>query len=136
MNISTELKKQEAISRLETLKIFPQTIKDFENGLVSISEPPFGAFYWVDEEEKTEIKKFEEEYDALVYMIIKSYTSFGTVNSYLYVSDYEEEWEDDRQDLAEGIPLVYVRNIDAPDCSEFGSIQIRRTVAAGLERIS
>lgn len=136
MNISTESKKQEAISRLKALKIFPQTIKDFEQGLVSVSEPPVGAFFWVDEEEKAEIKRFEEKYDVLVYMVIKTYTSFGTMNSYLYVSDYEEEWEDDRQDLADGVPFVYVRNIDAPDCSEFGSIQIKRTVAAGLERIS
>ncbi len=52
MKISREEKKTEAIKRMKAWGIFDQTIKQFEkNNLVSISEPPFGAFYWVEGEE-------------------------------------------------------------------------------------
>ena len=42
----------------------------------------------------------------------------------LYVSAEEEEWELDREDLEGRVPLAYVANLDAPDCSELGSIGI------------
>lgn len=42
----------------------------------------------------------------------------------LYVSAEEEEWELDREDLDGRISLAYVANLDAPDCSELGSIGI------------
>ena len=42
----------------------------------------------------------------------------------LYVSAEDEEWELDREDLEERVPLAYVANLDAPDCSELGSIGI------------
>ena len=44
--------------------------------------------------------------------------------SYLYVSKYKEEWEMDVNDLGEGYPVVYVENLEDPECSEFGSIRI------------
>ena len=40
MNVPLEVKKQEAIERMKTLEIFPQTIKQFKGGQVSYSEPP------------------------------------------------------------------------------------------------
>ena len=46
MSKSREEKKVEAIERMRLLKIFPQTISQFEKSdLVSVSEPPFGAFF-------------------------------------------------------------------------------------------
>ena len=47
MNISIEEKKREALCRMRLLGIFPETIRQFEeDGYVSVSEPPLGAFYW------------------------------------------------------------------------------------------
>ena len=104
--------------------------------LVSISEPPFGAFFWVDEEDKKRIQQFEQEYNALVFVVIRSYTNIGKMDSYLFVSDYrEEEWEMDRDDLRHGQTCAYVYNHDAPDCSEIGAIGIVGTPAAGLCRV-
>ena len=58
MNISIEEKKAEAIRRMKMLEIFPETIRQFEKeNLISVSEPPFGAFYWADEEQQEIIKK-------------------------------------------------------------------------------
>lgn len=134
MNISIEKKKQEAIKRMQTLKIFPQTIQQFKGGQVSYSEPPLGANYWLDDEQKEIVKKFEEEHNALVYFVTRSYTEFGMLDSLLYVSDYEEEWEMDREDIQDGYALAYVYNYDIPEYSEFGSIAVQNRFG-GLVRV-
>lgn len=136
MNISKEEKKKEAVARMKDWGIYAPIIKQFEkDDLVSESVPPLGACYWLNEEQLARVREFEERYDALVYHVIHSYTSIGEMESYLYVSDYPEEWEKDREDIAVGRQLVYVVNKDMPDCSEFGSIGIMLTMAAGLRRL-
>lgn len=41
----------------------------------------------------------------------------------IYVSPHTEEWERDRKELAEGLPLAYCKNLDDETTSEFGNIQ-------------
>ena len=132
-NIGMEEKKTEALGRMKMLGIFTPTIQQFnELGKISVSEPPFGAFYWIEGEDLGRVRKFEREYDALVYTVIRSFTDVGVMDSFLFVSDYLEEWKDDRELLKEGEALAYVYNHDMSDCSEIGHIGIERTVAAGL----
>lgn len=103
MNVSIEKKKAEAVKRMRKLGIFGPTIKQFEKeGLVSISEPPAGAFFWVEGEELEEMREWEKKHNALVYVIVRSYTTLGKMDAYLYVSDYEEEWQEDNECLKEG----------------------------------
>ena len=136
MNISREEKKAEAIARMKAWGIFNQIISQFENeNLISESAPPFGACYNLNEEQLARIRDFETKYDALVYHVIHSYTNIGEMESYLYVGDNREEWALDREDIEYGQQLVYVYNKDAIDCSEFGSIGIKLSSAAGLQRI-
>lgn len=135
MNVTREEKMAEAIKRMKALGVFNPTIKQFkDDGYISISEPPFGAFYWAEGDDLKRIREFEEQNSALVYLVVRSYTTIGKMDSYLYVSDYPEEWEQDRADIKDGQPLVYVYNHDAPDCSEFGCISVALTPAAGLRR--
>lgn len=135
MNITREIKKEEAIKRMKALDIIDDAMNQFKNeDIIMVSEPPFGALYWLDDEEKEMVEEFEEEYDALVYMVVRSFTNFGKMDSLLYVSDYEEEWEMDNADINDGYVMSYVINHDMPDCSEFGSIAIR-SVCGGLLRI-
>ena len=109
MNVTREEKMAEAIERMKALRVFKPTIKQFkDDGYISISE--------------------------LVYLVVRSYTTFGKMDCYLYVSDYTEEWAQDRDDIKEMQPLAYVYNHDMPDCSEFGCIGIAGTPAAGLRR--
>ena len=54
--------------------------------------------------------------------------------NFLYVSDYQEEWEMDQNDIKEGYALVYVWNKTIDYCSEFGSIAVKEKFG-GLVRI-
>lgn len=135
MRTSTEEKKAEAVLRMKRMGVYEETVNQFEQEeLVSTSEPPFGAFYWVTPEERQAIREFEIEQNALVYLVIRSYTTIGQMDSYLYISDYPDEWEDDRRDIDDHETMAYVRNIDYPDYSELGRIGFRLTVAGGLAR--
>lgn len=135
MNISKEEKKIEALARMKALRIYPETIRQFKDeGYISISEPPVGAFYWAEGEDLAKIKEFEDKQNALVYLVVRSYTTLGKMDSFLYVSDHPNEWPSDRKNLKDGETIAYVYNHDAPDCSELGYIGIARTIAAGLRR--
>ena len=132
MEISLSEKKAEAIKRMKILGIFPDAIEQFEkDDLVSISEPPYGALYWLDKKTKRQVARFEKKFSALVYIVIRTYSKdFGTMDSYLFVSNYkEEEWQMDIDDLEQGKALAYVYNHDEPMFSEFGSIGIEKTFA-------
>ena len=88
--------KQEALKRMKLLKLYPNIIKENEkDGIVNLSENG-GILYWLDSTQKA-----------------------------IVVSQYEEEWKDDRSDLKDGYALAYVKNMDDDTCSEFGSIGIK-----------
>ena len=126
MNVSRADKKKEAIKRMEILDIYSETIRQFEKeGLVSYSEPPICANYWLTNEQRQIVREFEEEHNALVYFAIRSYTSFGTLDSFLYVSDYKDEWGLDLDILKNGDTYAYVYNHDVPEYSEIGRIGIQ-----------
>ena len=136
MNVSMEIKKEEALKRMKALGIISQTIQQFKKeNLVSCSEPPIGANYWLDDEQKALVEQFEKEHNALVYFVVRSYTSFGKMDALLFVSDYDEEWEMDNDDIKDGYVMSYVHNYDMPDCSEFGSIVVEKRFG-GLIRVA
>lgn len=125
--------KEQAIERMKKLGIMEQPIKEFEDeDKLNLSEVA-GYLYWLDDDEKEMVKKFEEENNALVYHIIKTNTNIGMLHNLLYVSEYVEEWDMDMDDLSEGQALAYVLNKTMPDCSEFGTIGIKPSVG-GLIR--
>ena len=134
-NVSVEEKKAEALGRMKELGIYSQTIKQFaELYKISRSEPPFGAFFWIEGEDLERVRAFEWQYNALVFIVIRSFTADGIMDNYLFVSDYPEEWPDDRRLLKEGEAIAYVYNHDVPNCSEIGYIGIMLTAMAGLRR--
>lgn len=136
MNVSMEIKKAEALKRMKALGIFNETIKQFEKeDLVSCSEPPMGANFWLYDEQKAMVDAFEKENNALVYFVIRSYTQFGKLDTLLFVSDYQDEWEMDNDAIKDGFPFAYVYNYDIPEFSEFGSVGVEQRFG-GLIRIA
>ena len=143
MNVSVEKKIAEAVRRMKALNIYKDAIALFQKhrraledyavseemlsgayAIVMCSEPPLGSLYFLDDEQQRLVREFENKYDALVYLVVRCYTDFGMMDSFLYVSDCEEEWETDLSDVRDGHPLTYTYNHDSPDFSEFGSIGV------------
>jgi hypothetical protein len=132
--MNREVQKKEAIKRMKMMKIMDEVIEDFEqNDSVQCSET-LGFMYWLSDEEKEMVHKFEEKYHALVYHVIKFRTEFGTLLNFLYVSDSKEEWAMDREDIKDGYTFAYCKNLDDDICSEFGSIRYK-PVCGGLVRV-
>lgn len=116
----------EAVERMHLLGVMPSVVRKFKNhGIVMVSEPPFGGLYELDDEEKKMVSDIEERYGGLVYMVVRQPTEFGLCDSLLWVSQYEEEWEDERDCNKDGIVFTYTVNHDVDWCSEFGSISVR-----------
>ena len=135
MKVSREIKKEEAIKRMKTMNIYSDAIKQFKNAdIVMVSEPPLGGLFWLNDEEKEMVSKFEQENNALVYLVVRSFTNLGIMDNIFYVSDYQDEWEMDNADLNENYACVYVINHDMPDCSEFGSIAWK-SIGGGVLRV-
>lgn len=85
---------EEAVGRMCRLGMMPQVITKFRKQGTVLKSETAGILYDLNDEEKKA------------------------------VADWEEEWELDREDLDGRISLAYVANLDAPDCSELGSIGI------------
>lgn len=117
--------KEEAIQRMRILKLYSTVLQDFSaNEKINYSFSNFGFLYRLDKAMEERVRRFEKKYGYLVYHVIDNPTSIGRMHSYLYVSSNEEEWVQDRQDLEDGCPIVYVENVDDEILSEFGSIEI------------
>ena len=97
-----------------------------------------GVLYEWSDEERTLVEKVENQFQILVYHMIRNVTNVGILYAMLSVSSYEEEWTAERKAL-KGIksdaanPLAYVWNAglqeeEALDLSkgfgEWGSILI------------
>lgn len=138
MKVSIEEKRAEAIKRMKAFGFFSDTVKLFEkNGTPLFSEPPWGAFYALNDQQKAAVHEFEEEYGGLVYSVIRSFhQELGVIDNLLYVSDEKDEWPWDWGDIENMCPCVYAVNYNTPEFSEFGSIGVKMGAGAGLIRIS
>ena len=82
------------------------------------------------------VKEFEEKHNALVYAVTHEYTDFGECYDFLYISDYEEDW--DEMLYPQGnmyYVFAYVWNKTDDWCSEFGTIGIR-SFGGGIKRVA
>lgn len=136
MNISREMKKEEALKRMVELDLFEPCIRAFKNrDEVQLSEMTGGLYeFHNDAELVAKVKEFEEQYNTLVYHVIHTFTGFGELYNFLFVSDYEEEWEMDNNDLQDNYAMAYVWNKTDEWCSEFGTIAVQQKFG-GLTRV-
>lgn len=141
-----QLQKMEALERLKILHKKFQTmnsiVREYErDNTIYYSEYQnkvfSGILYWVSNSEELSdvIKQFEGKHNSVVYHAILTPLTYGRMFSILYVSPHTEEWERDRKELAEGLPLAYCMNLDDSTTSEFGTIQIERS-NGGITRVA
>jgi hypothetical protein len=139
MNVSKEIKKAEAINRMKEFGLFAPCIKAFKRGEVQLSEQTGGLYEFSSDKELTaKVAEFEEKNNALVYHVIHTPAMIDgeamDMYNFLYVSDYQEEYEMDNADIKEGYVLAYVWNKTIDYFSEFGSIAVKGCFG-GLVRI-
>ena len=142
-----KLQKEEAINRLNLFKDNHGNnlvMKDVYNGLgvtkrtLYVSERMSKDFpavlYWAKNYEglMDKVEDFEKEYNAYVYHVILTHTTFGDMYAMLYVSDEKEYWEEEREDLKEGYAYA---NVWTPDIGveEIGEIGVKASMG-GIER--
>lgn len=137
MNITTENKKQKAIELMGKLDIYKPYIKGFrENNKVCFFEN-FGGFWAYQKPElMAKIQEFENEHNCLVYAVTHEFLEFGECYDFLYISDYEEDWEEMLYPQGNTyFVLAYVWNKTDDWCSEFGTIGIR-SFGGGIKRVA
>ena len=134
--ISRDEQIKEAIFRMGKLGIMTPVIKQFaEDGKIQQSERAGigdGIMFYLDEEIRPKVEKFEKEHGALVYHAIMNNTEFGKMYSLLYVSKYKSEWERDNEDMNDGYIFSFVLT-EGDYSNEFGSIGVK-AVNGGLAR--
>lgn len=107
---------KEADKRMKILEkqgLFYEAMEVWQNGQSCFSEPKdifgtiTGVVYTFEElPELNDLKKWlEKKYDCIVYHGIY-YSNIQTV-FFLFVSENEEEWENDRANLEIGHPMIY-----------------------------
>lgn len=127
-------KRREALERMTMLHMSRQCINAFKDGKVWESEG-YGALYELNPDEQKIVDEFEQKYNAVVYHMIHNKFEFGECYTILYVSNEKSEWKSDRYDIEDGYAMAYVKNVDVPECSEFGTVAIKPNIG-GLVRVS
>ena len=121
--LNNEIRKSETKKRLELLNVHPNVIKEFmQDGKLNKSDGKLGILYWLEEEEETMVKQFQETYGVLVYHVLKTYTvDMGIIYDLLYISEDVECWDIEKDDLKNGYVLSYTVSA----FSESGIIKIK-----------
>lgn len=128
-----EKQKAEAISRLKQMGINEDVRRQFEDsGTVMLCVS--GRYRPLSEDEHAKVRQFELEHDATVFLAVRWFTMFGTLDALLFVGKYDEEWEMEQEDIKAGYAMSYCINYDYPECSEMGSICFRITRDGGIVR--
>jgi len=154
MSVTTEQQRKEAIARLRILNemgLIDDVVNQFESdGKVHYSDrfsafgAPVGALFWIDQDTSCSragvpfgkvISNFEAKFNALVYHATHEFFPFGECLDLFYVSQYEEEWERDRAELAQGFQCVCASNLDDPVCTDIGVIRFK-VAGGGLIRLA
>ena len=132
MSVTRNEMKNEALARMRILKIHENVVNDLEkNDIVNVSFFGCGILYWPTDKQIELIKKFEDQYNCLVYHGISSTTEIGELLTLLYISQYESDWPTDREDLKNYDPrygysiMAYVYNLSNDIFSEFGSVCVK-----------
>ena len=135
--MTLEQRKTKAVELLYKLDIYEPYIQDFINDNQVCLFENYGG-YWVFQEPDVYNKmlEIESEFNCTVYAITHEFTSFGECYSFLYVSQYKNEWPYSLV-TENGIHYAsaYVWNKTYEECSELGIVGVR-SFGGGITRVS
>lgn len=81
------------------------------------------------------IQNIETNYGVKVYAAITSqFGELGEMLTLLTISGNKAEWQREREDLEERMPIAYVQNLTYPELSEWGTV-VLKTHDGIVERI-
>ena len=127
--------KQEAIERMEILKIQKRAIKEFkEQSKLNKSEGKLGKLYYLNEQEIELVKEYERESNALIYHIIHTISNLGETYELLFVAKEKDDWKDEKMDLKRGFATAKVIVVNYKLDSEIGVIGFE-TRNGGIVRV-
>lgn len=134
--VEREIKKAEAIRWMNILGVNKDVVKLFEDhDIVMACSGTTGTYLpLADPMLEAQIREFEQQWDDLVYMVIRTPSPYGWLDSLLFIDNYQDEWEFASQELKDGYVLSWTINQDYPICSDMGSIIVERTQSGGLIR--
>ena len=134
--MNRETMKNEAVKRMHAMHMLDDVVNAFKNENHLFLSERQNSFWqatlydMTDKEILSKIEEFEKEYSGLVYHVQLTHTTMGDMYSLLYVSDHEEEWQMDWEEI-EKEAFAYVIN---GDIEEFGTIGIKPYMG-GIARI-
>ena len=119
--------KAEAVKRMRLLGIKEEYIRDFErDGKIYFSARD-KTLPKLSKENIKIIKEFENDYHALVYMVIREDSEYGMMDALMYVSDAENDWPLEEDELNLGYAFTHVINHRCPEVMDFYRIGFART---------
>ena len=97
--------KHEAIERMKILKLSNQIINDFiVNNELYICNVGKNTKI-ISMAEKSIVKKIEQDYNVKVYYLVQ----YQNILYFLYITDNQQEWEQERQNLKNGYAeVIYI----------------------------
>ena len=134
--ITREQQKKEALERMRSMELAEEIIEAFDkDGTIYVSTDPNGSYFPATNEVLRTVQFVEQEFGAVVYLVVRWKTVFGMLDSHLFVGRYVEDWENDRIDIADGYALTYTKNWMDDDCSEMGGIAFEKHPGSGITRV-
>ena len=130
--VTREEMKQEAIQRMKDIQMRNDVIDSFANGKITMSSK--GNIFEVPQEKLEFVKEHEKEIGVMIYHVIHSFGNIGETYEFLFVSNYREDWDYERNMIKRNNLYCYSENITHPDWSEAGSILVEN-VNGSLLRI-
>lgn len=129
-----EKQKLESIARLEILQneylLHKNVLKEFtKEGTIYYSENlggvMSGILYWLHNKSGyvEVVEEVQQEHNIFVYHCLLKHMELGDILIMLYVSEDEEDWKSERQELLEGYINVCAYNLGL-GYYEFGQVEI------------
>lgn len=129
--------KAEALARMKAIGLYDASVEAFEQeDEVQVYEPPYGCAYGLEEDDEKSVNDFQAKHGALVWGVIRTFFSLSgeelTGDSYLYVSDKKDLWEEERELLYKGTPTVFTIVKEHPELNQIGSMKVYKSEGGTL----